>query len=256
MQFGKVSLHVNNLEIMQEFYGDVLGLTSNSVVELLHRPDVLRPESNDAGLYHLAIVHETQAGLGQTLDSVLAKTPHLFHGSADHLVSEAFYLNDPEGNGIEIYFDRPRDTWQWNDGQVVMATLPLDPRQYIDDHLTDTQQPDKRIGHVHLKVGDIAQAKEFYVDILGFDITFALPTALFVSRDGYHHHIGLNTWHSLGAGVRGETFGLASIEMSLPQQAFDSLQQSLSTSNIEHTKQDHTLSFSDPWGNKLTVTTA
>lgn len=254
MQFGKVSLNVNNLEQMQEFYADVLGLEDNSVVELIHRPDLSQALPNDAGLYHLAIVHETQAGLAQTLDSVLAKTPHLFHGSADHLVSEAFYLNDPEGNGIEIYFDRPRDTWQWNDGQVVMATLPLDPRQYIYDHLTDIQQPDKRIGHVHLKVGDIAQAKEFYVDTLGFDITFALPTALFVSRDGYHHHIGLNTWHSLGAGVRGETVGLVQVEMSLPQQAFDSLQQSLNTSNIEIVEENNTLSFSDPWGNRFVVT--
>ena len=125
---------------------------------------------------------------------------------ADHLVSEALYLSDPDGNGIELYRDRPREEWSYADGQLQMATLPLDLRSLADE-LTAADGPQPTvpagtvIGHVHLQVASIPDAEAFYHGVLGFDVTTrGYPGALFVSAGGYHHHLGLNTWHSAGSG--------------------------------------------------------
>src|SRR5690606_28037910 len=142
-----------------------------------------------------------------------------FTGSADHLVSLAFYFDDPEGNGVELYWDRPREEWRWQDGSVAMDTLPLDPNGFIAEHrvapgdLAATGavaatgaaaapgSAAASIGHVHLKVGNIDVARAFYVDTLGFEVTVgSWPGALFASAGGYHHHLGMNAWQSRGAG--------------------------------------------------------
>jgi catechol 2,3-dioxygenase len=126
-------------------------------------------------------------------------------GASDHLASEALYLSDPEGNGIEIYRDRPREDWPQRDGSLAMDTLPLDLENLLAE-LGDSTQVEPlapagtTMGHVHLQVSDLAQAEEFYVAVLGFEVTVrAYPGALFVSAGGYHHHLGLNTWHSAGS---------------------------------------------------------
>ncbi len=150
---------------------------------------------------------------------------HRFTGASDHLVSEALYLDDPEGNGIEIYRDRPREEWTRSDGQLQMATLPLD----LDGVLASAPAGDAgdgmaagtRIGHVHLQVASIPAAEAFYSDGLGFEPTVrGYPGALFVSAGGYHHHVGLNTWAGEGApapppGAR----GLRSFTIVLPDEA-------------------------------------
>lgn len=155
------------------------------------------------GLYHFAVLLPTRADLGRWLRNWLAHGYPL-PGQGDHLVSEALYLSDPDGNGIEVYRDRPRDEWQWDGDTVRMASLPVD----IDGLLTLAEREGMAwsgfpagttIGHMHLQVGDIPQAAAYYRDVLGFDLVASMPSALFVSAGGYHHHIGLNTWHSRGA---------------------------------------------------------
>jgi catechol 2,3-dioxygenase len=145
---------------------------------------------------------------------------------SDHLVSEALYLSDPDGNGIELYRDRPRGEWAYDDGQLQMATLPLDLRSLADE-LAAADGPQTivpagtTIGHVHLQVASIPEAEAFYHGVLGFDVIVrGYPGALFVSAGGYHHHLGLNTWHSAGSGPAAPgAVGLRSYEVALPNQA-------------------------------------
>src|SRR5690606_14167484 len=149
----------------------------------------------DAGLFHTAILFNTQEALAAAVYSVARKHPGTFTGSSDHLVSKAFYFTDPEGNGVELYWDRDRSEWSWTHGAIEMSTLYLDPNAFLQEHLTEraVDTPvigDAQVGHVHLQVGDIASAREFYVERLGFEQTATYgPSALFVSAGGYHHHM-------------------------------------------------------------------
>ena len=164
--------------------------------------------------------------LATAVYSVATKYPNQFTGSSDHLVSEAFYFNDPEGNGVELYVDRDRSKWSWVHGQVEMSTLFLDPNAYLREHLTEAGANaaatgaavgDAIIGHVHLSVGDVESAREFYVDRLGFEQTTTYGSqALFVSAGGYHHHMAMNTWNSRGAGRRQLALGLGKVEIVVP----------------------------------------
>ena len=175
----------------------------------------MRP-AGTTGLFHLALLVPSRADLARALNRVTA-AGHRFTGASDHLVSEALYLDDPEGNGIEIYRDRPRGEWEREDGgDLKMATLPLDLEGVLDSaprgDTGDGMAPGTRLGHVHLQVAEIEAAEAFYVAALGFEPTVRrYPGALFVSAGGYHHHIGLNTWAGRGAppppaGARGLTW--------------------------------------------------
>jgi catechol 2,3-dioxygenase len=154
------------------------------------------------GLYHFAILVPTRAHLARALRR-LVETRTRLQGAADHGVSEAIYLADPDGNGIEIYRDRPRADWPQVDGRLHMVVDPFDLDQLFeeaDDRSSSELDAGTVVGHVHLHVADLAAAKEFYVDVLGFDLMQRYgPSALFVSAGGYHHHIGLNTWAGVGA---------------------------------------------------------
>ncbi len=147
-------------------------------------------------------------------------------GAADHLVSEALYLADPDGNGIEIYRDRPREDWPRRNGQIQMATDPLDAEGILAELSPDAEpwqgiDPGTRLGHMHLKVAHIPEAQSFYCDVVGFDlVTRYGPSAAFVSAGGYHHHIGMNTWESAGASAPAPgSVGLRYYEILLPEQA-------------------------------------
>ncbi len=164
-------------------------------------------DPRQTGLYHFAILVPTRRDLAVALVR-LAQGGWQLDGASDHLVSEALYLSDPDGNGIEIYRDRPRAEWRRGpDGQLSMATLPLDLDDLLGelqtapvDPVGDAQMPDgTRIGHVHLQVAELEQTEAFYAGVLGFDVMVrGYPGALFVAAGGYHHHVGLNTWHSRG----------------------------------------------------------
>jgi catechol 2,3-dioxygenase len=183
------------------------------LVELVGRADAPARAHGSSGLFHLAVLVPDRPSLAQALRRVVAGRWGI-DGASDHLVSEALYLSDPEGNGIELYRDRPREQWRRENGELAMATLPLD-LQDLASELHGADAPDAgmpegtRIGHVHLQVGDLAAAEAFYADVLGFDVVVrGYPGALFISTGGYHHHVGLNTWASAGgapavAGARG-----------------------------------------------------
>lgn len=215
-RIGSVTLAVADLDRSVVFYTQTLGFalversTHSAVLGVGAAPLLLLEEQTGArpqpkrstGLYHFAILAPSRKDLARSLRRLLqVGYPSL--GSSDHLVSEALYLDDPDGNGIEVYRDRPRDTWNWNAGQVRMTVDPLDFEGILaelkgDDGEWQGLAAGTRIGHIHLRVGDLRQAAAFYHEMLGFDVVAALPGALFVSAGGYHHHIGLNTWQSRG----------------------------------------------------------
>jgi catechol 2,3-dioxygenase len=253
-----------------------LGRGGRELVVLRHRPDLPKGERRSAGLFHTALLHPDAGMLATVLASVATRTPDLYTGSGDHLVSQAFYLDDPEGNGVELYVDRPRDQWTWNGDQVQMATLFLDPNAFLAEHLTDDARnlletaPDRRpalsgseaqvVGHVHLKVGETAKAKDFYVAALGFDVTAELPGALFVSAGGYHHHMAMNTWGTAGVGLRAPALGLGQVAIEVPSvdSVLDAARRltarGLSVA-LESGPLAAQLSVEDPWGNLVKVAT-
>ena len=234
---GPVRLTVSDLDRSREFYERAIGLRTTeqddgtlalgvrggrTLVEL--RGDSAAPHLNRRapGLYHLAILLPTRLDLAFAL-ARLVQAHWPLDGASDHLVSEALYLSDPDGNGIEIYRDRPREQWRRDGDQLQMATLPLDLNDIVGQ-LRDVSELQlevpggTRMGHVHLQVSDLGEAEAFYHGVLGFDVIVrGYPGALFVSAGGYHHHIGLNTWHSAGtAPAAPGSVGLRSFTIELP----------------------------------------
>jgi len=217
LRIGRAEIAVSDLPRSVDFYERVLGLPLRSgdddTAELgadAERPALLLRRLAHAqaappratGLFHVAWLHPSRAGLAETVRRVAAaRWP--FDGAADHGVSEALYLSDPDGLGVEIYADRPREQWQRPpDGRGVrMVTLALDTEDLLAQFEHDPAvaiAPGTGIGHVHLKVADVERADAFYRDALGFEEQARMPSAAFVSAGGYHHHIGLNSWQSRG----------------------------------------------------------
>lgn len=268
-----VELLVRDLDAMADFYRDsvtlevldqradtaTLGSGGVPSIVLRQEKNLPAPSRRDAGLYHTAIVFEDRTRLATALASMANSAGHLYQGSADHLVSEAFYFSDPEGNGLELYRDRPRDQWTIGaDGTIQMATEMLDPNMF----LREWYDPDAVgegasavMGHVHLQVGDISTARRFYEGVLGLDVTFAMRSALFLSAGGYHHHIGLNTWHSRGAGPRAASLGLGDVRIIMPtRDDVDALADRLRFHSVDYADDGRTLAVGDPWGTRLAVT--
>ncbi len=238
---GTVQLRVSNLDRAATFYERLIGLTAAEQPDgsvllggaagwpplLSLTGDSAAPPRNprQTGLFHLAILVPTRRDLAVALVRLVQGGWHL-DGASDHLVSEALYLSDPEGNGIEIYRDRERSDWRLGpDGKPQMATLPIDLDDLIAelrdapiDPARDGRMPaGTRIGHVHLQVSELRETERFYIGVLGFDlITREYPGALFVSAGGYHHHIGLNVWNSRGGATPPPTgVGLRAFELRL-----------------------------------------
>lgn len=278
---GTVMLRVGNLERMANYYRSALGLVdveesdgglylgrgNERLIHLAPAAGLRLPEPTEAGLFHTALLFGDRADLAATVASAAQAAQSAegrYVGSADHLVSEAFYFSDPEGNGIELYFDKPRDTWNWteSDGRrtVVMDNVPLPPRQYLENNLTEAsvagqQQASADVGHVHLQVGDVQTAEEFYVGTLGFERTAGWHgQALFVSAGGYHHHMAMNVWNSRGAGPRKDTLGLGEVLIQVPlADEVGALADRLKSAGIAHHHTGQELRFEDPWRNKLRV---
>ena len=273
---GAVTLLVGDLDGMAAFYRDVvtlrmlaaegdtvtLGRAGRPLVVLRREPALRHAAPGSAGLFHTAILFETQEALAAALYSVAQHAPETFTGSADHLVSQAFYLTDPEGNGIELYWDRARTEWSWTHGRIEMGTLHLDPNTFLSEHLTEsavgggTAEDAASVGHVHLSVGDIATARAFYVDALGFDTTASLgDQALFVSAGGYHHHMAMNVWNSRGAGARMPALGLGRVDLALPDDdALGALGERLRDRGVAVRDDGRTLAVDDPWSNAILAT--
>jgi catechol 2,3-dioxygenase len=189
----------------------------------------------------------------------LATSKISVQGFSDHLVSEAIYLSDPDGNGIEIYRDRPRSEWPFRNEQLQMDTLPLDIHSLMSE-LEPVPQPwtgfaeGTRIGHIHLKVANVKEAEDFYINVLGFELmTRYGPSASFVSAGGYHHHVGFNTWNSLGAPpALDDAIGLLWFSLKLPDtQALDQLLEMIHKAQIETKKGSEGIFVRDPSSNRI-----
>ncbi len=217
---GHVHLRVSDLERANAFYVDLLGFREVRRREntsylsatgqppyhilLTEQPGAQPKPRRTTGLYHVAIRLPNRRELARVFQRLL-EHQWRFHGFSDHKVSEALYLSDPDGNGLELYCDRPREQWPWQDGQLAMSTDPLDIENLLQEVANDAGpwagiHPQTDIGHVHLHVADLAETEAFYHGILGLDVTQRnYPGALFFSAGGYHHHLGTNIWAGAGA---------------------------------------------------------
>ena len=276
---GAVRLAVADLDRQRDFYTRAIGLVelegsdglvrlgagdvaAEPLIELVSEPEATPRPRYTTGLFHLAILVPGRADLAAALYRVVNAGWRLT-GASDHLVSEALYLNDPEGNGIEIYRDRPRDQWPIRDGAIQMSTEPLD----LDGVLGELRREDEgkgmpegtRIGHVHLNVADLTPAEAFYSGALGFDVTVrGYPGALFLSAGGYHHHIGLNTWIGEGAPPPpAGTRGLRHFEIRIPGEAQLAAEEDrLREAGFEPTRDGGLVEVVDPSGNRVVLTAA
>jgi len=206
---GAVTLTVADLDASVAFYVGAIGLqvlqqnkdvvelgTAQTLVRLVEEPGVRPKPARATGLYHFALLTPSREDLSLALKR-LAQAENPLHGASDHLVSEALYLNDPDGHGIEIYRDRPRSEWITSADGIKMDTLPLDLQALwhdSPDSIEPQMAPATTMGHVHLHVPDLREASQFYNGKVGFDLMCTFPGALFVAAGGYHHHLGLNTW--------------------------------------------------------------
>jgi catechol 2,3-dioxygenase len=271
---GQVILKVQDLQRSLSFYEEVIGfkvlaqtensakLTADGKTALLsiEQPaDVIPKQGRTAGLYHFALLLPTRADLGRVLNHLL-KSGYPLQGASDHLVSEAIYLADPDGNGIEIYSDRPASEWDWNGDTVIMATDAMDAKSVLDEGLNGTWNglPEGTVmGHIHLHVSELSKTEEFYTRGLGFEVVCRYGSqALFISSGKYHHHIGLNTWNGVGAPIPpANSVGLKSYTLMLPNE--ESLKQviaQLKAAGADVTEENGAFATTDPSGNRILMT--
>jgi len=269
-RIGAVRLRVRDVKLCSGFYRNALGLHAISeqdlfvrlgvggevLVELEEDADAERA-ANRPGLFHLALLLPSSRALASWLQHV-QRAGWPLQGASDHGVSKAIYLSDPEGNGIEVYCDRDRGRWPFVDGQLRMGTERLDMQKLLD--LAEGEwagmSDDTRMGHVHLRVNDIAASEYFYCALLGFDLMQRYgDEARFVSAGGYHHHLGLNVWHSRGAAPAPEkAAGLVHYQILLPAtSSLTVLRARLEEAAIAVHEDEHALSVRDPAGNGIVV---
>lgn len=275
---GSAHLLVTDLQRALRFYTDVLGFTlsaqsdetalltaggdSAALLRLSVLPNGRPKPPHTTGLYHVAILVPSRLDLARTLRR-LVEMEYPLQGASDHLVSEALYLADPDGNGLEIYRDRPRTDWRYApDGQVAMDTLRLDLRALLEEGLADSRPwsgmaPGTRIGHVHLQIADLDAAVAFYQDVLGFDLMVHYGhSAAFLSAGGYHHHIGLNTWAGVGAPPPPpDAVGLRIFDIVLPyRNDLAPIVARLRAATIPYEEHDDDVLTHDPSGNAVRLT--
>ncbi|MFP8642999.1 MULTISPECIES: VOC family protein [Priestia] len=266
---GKVNLKVENLERSLAFYQQIIGfkllgrkenkalLTADGRTALLsiEQPkNVTAKQPRTTGLYHFALLLPTRSDLGSILQHLL-NSGYPLQGASDHLVSEALYLADPDGNGIEIYRDRPSSTWEWNDSEVVMDTKPLDAEAIVAEGNGKpwTGLPSATLmGHIHLHVSELKQTETFYRNGLGFEVVSNYHNqALFISTGRYHHHIGLNVWNGIGAPSPLESsVGLESFTLVFPaEEAREQAINQLREIGAAVSKENQDFITKDPSGN-------
>jgi catechol 2,3-dioxygenase len=247
---GRVALTVGDLDETVAFYRDVVGLQVHSreddtderggaatlgtaedpLLELRTDPDAAERPESAAGLFHTAFRVPSRAALGDALDRI--RSGWRLTGASDHLVSEALYLRDPEGNGVEIYCDRPRDEWPTtDDGRVAMTTDPLDLDALATESTGSESIPSgSDVGHVHLEVTALESARSFYADALGMNVRQAMSGALFLAAGEYHHHVGCNVWN--GRSTRAEGRGLDWFEVVVPEAALTGVRERFEAADV------------------------
>ncbi|MCW2307471.1 VOC family protein [Rhodobium gokarnense] len=271
MFIDRAGLRVRNLEGTILFYRQVIGLEVLSrtehgallgaggagFLELERDPGAAPAPVGAAGLYHLAFEMPTRPDLARWIVHA-ARHRIPVSGLADHRVTESVYLDDPEGNGIEVYASRPEAEWMWTGGQVAMGVfdLDLDPLLKLVDRSEEAYAgapAAMRIGHIHLRVGDLAAAERFYSDLLGFDVTRRASGVVFLSSGKYHHHVAVNVWESAGAGRRGETdLGLSWFSVAIADRpALDDRKARLRSAGVPFRSIAGGIDVEDPWGNRV-----
>jgi catechol 2,3-dioxygenase len=231
MQTGMVTLNVRQLDAVADYYKQLLdletlgrdgnslrlGVGNEALLELRGNPEFAQRSPRAAGLFHTAFLMD-RPDLGAWVRKI-ARERIPVGGASDHLVSEAFYFNDPEGNGIEVYADRPRTDWQRDGEMIAMTTDPLDIDALLDldpSRVWSGAPSNMIVGHVHLQLGDITKAEPFYSGVLGTNVTCRYPGAVFYGAGGYHHQLATNMWSSRGAGpLAPDTTGLVEFELIL-----------------------------------------
>lgn len=271
MRCGAVRLVVRDLDRSLRYYQERIGLRllrredgaaalgadQDVLLTLVEQPDALPVQRGRTGLYHFALLTPDRVALSRVLNHLLAtQTP--IDGASDHGVSEALYLSDPDGHGIEIYRDRPRREWPFVKGSLGMTTDPLDVRGLVAADRTRAPwegiDPHTVMGHIHLHVADLAAAEHFYVDLLGLDLMQRFGgQAAFVSAGGYHHHLGLNTWAGIGAPPPPPTAArLLDFQLVVPNlMVLAEIVDGLRISGIEVNATDEGWSVLDPSGNRI-----
>lgn len=268
---SQVNLKVANLERSLTFYQEVIGLQvlqqTNSTADLtadgktvlvsIQQPDdVVSKLARTTGLYHFALLLPTRADLGRLLKHFL-QVRYPLQGASDHLVSEAIYLADPDGNGIEVYADRPASDWSWNNGEVEMATVALDAESLLaegEEEEWNGMPSGTIMGHIHLHVSELQKTEEFYTKGLGFEIVTRYGgQALFISTGKYHHHIGLNTWNGVGAPPAAEnSVGMESYTMVFPSdEKRKQILSQLKEMGVAVTEEKGAYITADPSGNRI-----
>lgn len=238
--------------------GEVLGVNGTPLLTLTTGGDVVRAPRTAAGLFHTAFLVPDRAALAAWLAHAAHAGVRL-DGASDHLVSEAIYLSDPEGNGIEIYRDRQPEEWtMFPDGTVQMATEGLDLQALYDGAdkgRWDGMQDGTAIGHIHIQVGNVPEAEAFYRDVLGLKVMARYPGASFFATGGYHHHIAANIWNSRGAGARaGSMTGLSDYSLHFTDKAaLDEATAALDRQEIATSRTADGIVLKDPWGIGLTL---
>ena len=270
---GAVRLQISDLDRSVRWYGEVLGLDvlsrSERSAELGVKADgrtlvALRekkgirpvPKRGLLGLYHYAILLPDRLALGRFIGHLAKLGVHA--GMSDHFVSEAVYIDDPDGLGIEIYSDRPRTAWTHENRQLTMATLPLDARALVNaagDQPWTGMPSGTVIGHVHLFVGDIERAAAFYHDMVGFDkVVWNYPGALFMSAGGYHHHLGTNIWAAQSPPASEDDARLVEWEIMLPRaKDVDDVEASVRQGGSAVSREGDSIVLRDPWGTAVRV---
>ena len=236
----------------------MLGTQKEDVLRLDIQPGIAPRNYKETGLYHVAILVPDRSSLGAAIARLAASNVKL--GAADHLVSEAVYIWDPDNNGIEIYRDRPRAEWNWHGDQVKMANSPLDFEGLLAERDVESlaRAPIKdgmRVGHIHLEVDDLAKARKFYGEIVGFAPTSTFPGAQFLSAGGYHHHLAANIWESRnGPPPSPGTAGISLMTFELPDNAsMQALKARLEAANISTKVSGSGFDFLDPWQTPIAV---
>jgi len=268
---GAVGLVARDLDGLAAYYRDLLRLTELertpqravlgagdvALLELTHRPGALPDDPGEAGLYHTAFLMPTRADLARWILHV-AKHRVPVTGASDHDVSEAIYLDDPEGNGVEVYSDRPPERWRRDGKTIFQKTDPLDIEAIVREVDPATAAYPAapgglRVGHIHLRVGDTTRAEAFYADALGLDVTRRRTGATFISSAGYHHHVGANVWHSQGAGLRDARragLGFFTLEAN-DAAALDGLRQRVAATGAAIEPIPGGFATADPWGTQV-----
>jgi catechol 2,3-dioxygenase len=272
LRVGAVEITVTDLDRSIEFYAGSIGLrlhrredgraamgAGGEDLLVLDEEPSARPAGRQAGLYHFALLHPSRLELARAAQRLIA-TRTAISGASDHGISEAIYLPDPDGNGIELAADRGRERWGDLRDPATIGPRPLDMADLLS--MVDGDGPPEQadsglvVGHVHLHVGDIDEALSFYRDVIGFEVMTRFPSAAFIAAGGYHHHLGLNTWRGEGVPPAPEgVVGLRRWTVVLPEAAdVDELRDRAQEARLPHETTGDGLLLRDPWNNRLLVT--